>query len=193
MIRMNRTSWIVVAAACVVAVSLRLIDRPYMNFSALGALAVLCGAVVRPAWLGILILLGCRALTDGIIEAKTGHGFYGSWMFDYAAYIAICALGRWIQPRHIPAAFGTGLLAGTVFFLISNLGVWCMPHEAGQYLYPWTPAGLKTCFVNAIPFVRGTFTGDIGFTVVFIGAMQLMSLTVKNEASASIETSSVAR
>ena len=92
-IPMNRTSWIVVAAACVVAVSLRLIDGPYMNFSALGALAVLCGAVVRPAWLGILIPLGCRVLTDSVIEAKTGHGFYGSWMFDYAAYVAIFSLG----------------------------------------------------------------------------------------------------
>jgi len=187
---MNRTSWIIVAAACVVAVSLRLIDRPYMNFSAMGALAVLCGAVVRPAWLGILILLGCRTITDGIIEANTGHGFYGSWMFDYAAYIAIFAIGRWIQPKHIPAAFGTGLLAATVFFLISNLGVWCMPHEAGQYLYPQTLAGLTTCFINAVPFARGTFTGDIGFTVVFIGSMQLMALTMENEAPASTETSS---
>lgn len=188
---MNRTSWIVVAAACVVAVSLRLIDRPYMNFSALGALAVLCGAVVRPAWLGILILLGCRALTDGIIEAKTGHGFYGSWMFDYAAYVVIFALGRWIQPKHIPAAFGTGLLAGAAFFLISNLGVWCMPHEGGQYLYPRTLAGLTSCFVNAIPFARGTFLGDIGFTIVFMGALQLLALTVKQEASTSTKTVSV--
>ncbi len=189
---MNRISWIVVAAACAIAVSLRLIDRPYMNFSALAGLAVLCGTVVRPAWLGILILLGCRALTDGIIEAKTGHGFYGSWMFDYAAYVAIFALGRWIQPKHIPAAFGTGLLAAAAFFLISNLGVWCMPHEAGQYLYPRTLAGLTTCFVNAIPFARGTFLGDIGFTVVFIGALQLLvASTVKNEAPASTKTASL--
>lgn len=189
---MNRASWIVVAAACVVAVGLRLIDRPWMNFSALGALAVLCGALVRPAWLGILILLTCRALTDVIIEAKTGHGFYGSWIFDYAAYITIFAIGRLIQPKHILAAAGTGLLAAAAFFLISNLGVWCMPHEAGQYLYPRTLAGLTTCFINAIPFARGTFLGDIGFTVVFIGAMQLLvASTVKNEAAASTKTGSI--
>jgi len=183
MIFMNRTSWILVAAACMVAVSLRLIDRPYMNFSALGALAVLCGAVVRPAWLGILILLGCRTLTDVIIEAKTGHGFYGSWMFDYAAYVAIFALGRCILPKHFASAFGTGLLAGAAFFLVSNLGVWCMPYEAGEYLYPRTLTGLTECFINAIPFARGTFLGDIGFTVVFMGAMQLLALTTKRESS----------
>lgn len=182
-----------VAAACAVAVSLRLIDRPEMNFSALGALAVLCGAVVRPAWVGVLIPLGCRVLTDGIIEAKTSHGFYGSWMFDYAAYVAIFALGRWLQPKSISMAFGTGLLAGAAFFTISNLGVWCMPHEAGEYLYPRTLAGLTNCFLNAIPFARGTFTGDIGFTVVFIGAMQLLSLSVKHESPAVHETATVDR
>ena len=182
-----------VAAACAVAVSLRLIDRPEMNFSALGALAVLCGAVVRPAWVGVLIPLGCRVLTDGIIEAKTSHGFYGSWMFDYAAYVAIFALGRWLQPKSISMAFGTGLLAGAAFFTISNLGVWCMPHEAGEYLYPRTLAGLTNCFLNAIPFARGTFTGDIGFTVVFTGAMQLLALSVKQESPAVNQTATADR
>jgi hypothetical protein len=190
---MNKVSWIVVAAACAVAVSLRLIDRPEMNFSALGALAVLCGAVVRPAWVGVLIPLGCRVLTDGIIEAKTSHGFYGSWMFDYAAYVAIFALGRWLQPKSISMAFGTGLLAGAAFFTISNLGVWCMPHEAGEYLYPRTLAGLTNCFLNAIPFARGTFTGDIGFTVVFTGAMQLLALSVKQESPAVNQTATADR
>lgn len=190
---MNKVSWIVVAAACAVAVSLRLIDRPEMNFSALGALAVLCGAVVRPAWVGVLIPLGCRVLTDGIIEAKTSHGFYGSWMFDYAAYVAIFALGRWLQPKSISMAFGTGLLAGAAFFTISNLGVWCMPHEAGEYLYPRTLAGLTNCFLNAIPFALGTFTGDIGFTVVFTGAMQLLALSVKQESPAVNQTATADR
>ncbi len=187
MIPMNKTSWIVVAAASVAAVSLRLIDGPHVNYSALGALAVLCGAVVRPAWLGILIPLGCRVLTDSVIELKTGHGFYGSWMFDYAAYVAIFSLGRWIQPKHLPSAFATGLLAGLAFFVISNVGVWCMPHEAGQYMYPRTLAGLATCFVNAVPFARGTFTGDIGFTVLFISAMKLLAVTAKNQAPVSAD------
>lgn len=184
---MNKISWIVVVAAGVVAVSLRLIDGPHVNYSALGALAVLCGAVVRPTWLGILIPLSCRALTDGIIEAKTGHGFYGSWMFDYAAYVAMFSLGKLIQPKHVPAALATGLLAGLAFFMISNLGVWCMPHEAGQYMYPRTLPGLATCFVNALPFARGTFTGDIGFTVLFIGAMNLLAVTAKSESPVSVD------
>ncbi len=188
---MNRTSRIVVAAACVVAVSLRLIDNPYMNFSALGALAVLCGAVVRPAWLAILIPLGCRGLTDIVIQTESGGGIYSTWMFVYAAYVAIFAIGRWIQPKHIPAAFGAGLLSATAFFLISNFGEWYMPYEPGQYMYARTLSGLTTCFVKAIPFARGTFFGDVGFSVLFITTMQRLASSLKNTAPASAETASI--
>ena len=184
---MNRSSWIVVAAACVIAVSFRFVN-PFLNFSALGALAVLCGAVVRPAWLGILIPLGCRVLTDFIIQTESGGGVYSSWMFVYVAYAAIFVIGRLVQPKRIPTAVGAGLLAGAAFFLITNFGEWYMPYQADQYMYPRTFAGLATCFVNAIPFARGTFTGDVGFTVLFIGATQLLAMTVKTDAPATTET-----
>lgn len=188
---MNRISWLIVAAACVIAVSMRLISIPFMNFSAMGALAILCGAVVRPMWLGLLIPLGCRALTDVVLEAKTGHGFYGSWMFDYAAYVTIFAVGRLLCPKTGVSGFGTGLLAAGCFFLISNLGVWCMPQDGGQYLYPRTLAGLVTCFINAIPFARGTFVGDVGFSVVFFGALQILALASPGKDTASTKPASV--
>ena len=176
---MNKTSLTVVGIASVIAVSMRLINLQYMNFSALGALAVLCGAMVRPAWLGILIPLGCRLITDCELQRRTGHGFYGSMGFDYAAYAAIFALGRAIQPKSMSVALGTGLLAALTFFLISNFGVWCMPHEAGQHLYPQTLAGLLSCFVSALPFARGTFLGDVGFTLAFFGAVKLLAIPAK--------------
>ena len=170
-----KTSLIVVGIAAAIAVTMRLMNLPYMNFSALGALAVLCGAIVRPAWLGILIPLGCRLITDCELQRRTGHGFYGSMVFDYAAYAGIFALGRAIQPKNSHVALGTGLLAGLTFFLVSNFGVWCMPHEPGQYLYPHTLSGLRNCFVSALPFARGTFLGDIGFTLAFFSAIQLLA------------------
>lgn len=187
---MNKNSWLIVAAACVIAVSLRLMALPWINFSAMGALAILCGAVVRPAWLGILIPLGCRVLTDCVIEARTGYGFYGSWMFDYVAYISIFAVGRWLRPLRPVSAFGAGLLGAAAFFVISNFGVWCMPQDGGQFLYPRTLTGLTTCFVNAIPFARGTFAGDVGFSVIFISALQLLTLTSSRKEAETTNTAS---
>jgi len=177
---MKKSSLILVLVAAVIAIALRLIDRPMLNFSAMGALALLCGAVVRPVWLGLLVPLAARMLTDCVLEIRTGHGFYGSIAFDYAAYIAIFAVGRLLQPKQMMVAFGAGLLTAITFFAISNVGVWCMPHE-GQYLYPRTMAGLIECFTMAVPFARGTFLGDVGFTMVFFGVMQF--LTVHNVGS----------
>jgi hypothetical protein len=171
---MKKFPLILVTVAAMIAVLLRLADRPMLNFSAMGALAVLCGAVLRPSWLSLLVPLACRALTDCILEYRTGHGFYGSMAFDYAAYVAMFAAGRMLQPKHVPAALGTGLLAAAMFFTVSNLGVWCMPHE-GQYLYERNLSGLGQCFTMALPFAKGTFLGDVGFTVAFCGAWQLMA------------------
>jgi hypothetical protein len=171
---MNRTAWILVSVAAATAVTLRLSDMPTLNFSALGALAVLCGANVRPSWLGLLLVLLTRFITDAGLEIRTGHGWYGSMIFDYAAYALMFALGRSVRPHHPLAIVGTGIAGAATFFLVSNLGVWLMPHEPGQYLYPRTLAGLRLCFVNALPFARGTLAGDIGFVTVFFTAWRLL-------------------
>ena len=100
-------------------------------------------------------------------------------------------LGRWIQPKHLPAAFATGLLSGAAFFVISNFGDGVCHTKLASTCIARTFSGLTTCFVNAIPFARGTFFGDVGFTVLFIGTMQLLASPLQNNASASTETVSI--
>lgn len=170
---MKKSTIILVTVAATLAIGLRLIEGPMHNFSAMGALAVLCGAVVRPTWFGLLIPLAARLLTDGVLQLQTGHGWYGSILFDYAAYAASFGIGYLIRPQRVSSALGAGLLAAVSFFVVSNVGVWCLPHE-GMYLYPRTLAGLVDCFTQAIPFARGTFIGDIGFTLAFFGMMNLL-------------------
>jgi hypothetical protein len=53
-----------------------------------------------------------------------------------------------------------------------------------MYLYPRTLAGLVDCFTQAIPFAKGTFVGDVGFTLAFFGMMNLLpSLLASTESS----------
>jgi hypothetical protein len=181
---MKKSTIILVTVAAVLAIGLRLIEGPMHNFSAMGALAVLCGAVVRPTWLGLLIPLAARLLTDTVLELRTGHGWYGSILFDYAAYVGSFGIGRMIRPQRSVSALGSGLLAAISFFVVSNVGVWCLPHE-GMYLYPRTFAGLMDCFTQALPFAQGTFLGDIGFTLAFFGAMNLLPGILTSTESAS--------
>ena len=181
---MNRTTWILVGIATLIAVGLRLSGIPTLNFSALGALAIFCGAVVRPAWLGLTVVLAARLLTDAVLELRTGHGWYGSMLFDYSAYAMMFGLGRLLQPRHPGTMVASGLSGAVIFFVVSNLGAWAMPHEPGQYLYPQTLAGLRDCFINAIPFARGTFAGDYGFTLLFLGSWNLLESRVTTTSAA---------
>jgi hypothetical protein len=170
---MKKSHVIIVSVAALIAIALRLVDRPTLNFSALGALALFCGAVVRPGWLGLAVVLGCRLITDVVLQMKTGYGFYGSMAFDYAAYMAVFALGTLVSSRHWGQIVGGALGAALTFFVVSNLGVWLMEH-GGTRLYPLTLSGLVECYTNAIPFARGTFTGDILFSLLFFGSLHLV-------------------
>lgn len=52
-------------------------------------------------------------------------------------------------------------LGSTVFFLLSNLGVWL-----GGALYPPTLAGLGWCYFAALLFFAATLAGDLVWSVV---------------------------
>ena len=52
---------------------------------------------------------------------------------------------------------GTILKSSTLFFVLTNFGVWLMG-------YPLTFAGLVSCYTLAIPFFVNTIIGDLVFT-----------------------------
>jgi hypothetical protein len=166
---MSRTSIAVVAVAAVATIVLRLAPLPSWNFSALGALALLCGTIVRPVWLAVAIPLLCRAVTDVILELQTGYGFYGSWMFDYSAYAVVCLLAFRVSFRGLKAPLG-GLTSAGVFFLLSNFGVWFMSH-GGPGAYTRDLSGLMACFAMGLPFIKGTLAGDLFYSCVFMGTL----------------------
>ncbi len=152
-----------VFAAALLCVVLRLLPMPLENLSMLGALAVFCGARVRPVWLAVLAVLGTRLVSDAALHWRTGYGFYGSMAFDYAAYLFVLLAGYCLRPRTTSRALAAGLVSAVLFFLISNTGAWCMPLN-GQYLYPQTAQGLLQCLANGLPFARGTLAGDLLLT-----------------------------
>jgi hypothetical protein len=54
-------------------------------------------------------------------------------------------------------SFGIVIGASTLFFIISNLGVW-------YFYYPHTWIGLSSCFILAIPFFINSLMGDFFYT-----------------------------
>lgn len=169
--RISLTGWVVIACVCVISIGFRLIDFSFGNLSTIVALSLFCGTVFRNRT-GWLLPLGVRLLTDIAIHLKTGYGFFPSWPFDYSAYLLIFALGMILPAarkcsteKRIVAVLGTSIGSVLIYFVLSNFGVWLLWPDT----YPRTPAGLIDCFINALPFARGTIVGNLLAAPVFYG------------------------
>lgn len=146
------------------------------NFACLGALGLFAGCYFagRKAYLvpaAALLISDVVAHLIGI----PGMGFYNPLVMaaTYMALTLSVPMGQLVRSRasssgvnwqRLPLA---ALAASTVFFVISNIGVWLGPW------YPSTFEGLVACFTNAIPFYGYTVAGDLVFTAVMFGTYEL--------------------
>ncbi len=114
-------------------------------------------------------------------------GFHSTAIFVYAG-MAIAALissqaAPWILgsktraakadhrfSRSVGASALVAFAGSSVFFLISNLGVWLV----GE-LYPLSVSGLVACYVMALPFFVKSLLGDLVFgTMMLVAARSVM-------------------
>ncbi len=151
-----------------VAVS-RLLPHP-PNVACVAALGLFAGCYLngRRAY---LVPLAALLASDvmGQLFGLPGMGFYHpiTMALVYAGMLAAVPVGRWIGNRRGKLRLPAGsLVASTVFFLLSNFGVWL----AGWY--PLTIAGLASCYGAAIPFFGYTIAGDLLFTTLLFGTWE---------------------
>ena len=130
------------------AVASRLLPHP-PNFAPITGIALFAAARFRKKWFAFLLPLFCLFITDLVLGL--------SWinLFVYGAFALISLMGMHRKKLHFPS-----ILAGsTLFFVVSNLGVWLLH-------YPLTLEGLMSCFTLAIPFFGNTLAGDLFYTLV---------------------------
>ena len=141
------------------------------NFACLGALGLFvgCYCVGRKAYLIPFVALLISDII-GHFASIPGMGFYNP-MVMAATYLAVTLsvpLGRQLRTgklwMKLPVA---AVAASTLFFLVSNLGVWMGPW------YPNTFSGLASCYANAVPFYGYTLAGDLLFATVMFGVFEL--------------------
>jgi hypothetical protein len=161
-------------ALIVVAVASRLLPHP-ANFTPIAAIA-LFGGVYLGQRLAILVPLIALVISDFVL------GFYDEIVWVYASFVLVGLIGMWISKRKtVPMIAGGTIVSSTVFYLITNFGVWAMPHS----MYPKTWFGLLECYGAAIPFFRTSLMGDMIFVVVLFGIYEAVSALVSKPASQS--------
>lgn len=155
----NGTRWAAWALLVVLAAFSRLLPHP-PNFIPIGAMALFTGAHMglRPAAFAVPLL--AMLVSDLLI------GLHMLMPVVYGSFALITVLG-WavLRTRRSPWRLGgAALLASTLFYLITNFGVWAL----GSW-YPKTLEGLLACYVAAIPFFGNTIAGDLFFVALLFG------------------------
>lgn len=166
-----------------VAAASRFLPHP-PNVTCLAAMGLLAGCYFQSRW-RYVFPLAALLVSDGLGQILAACGFpfgefgmVGTGFYEptimltvYGGIMLSVPLGGWISRqsgwKRIAAIPTASVIASTVFFILSNLGV----IAAGWY--PWSIDGLAACFTAAIPFYRFTLAGDVVFSAVFFGVTAL--------------------
>jgi hypothetical protein len=154
--KQNKTLVLSAGLLIVAAAFTRLFPHPH-NFTALGAMAVFGGSVIKDRKLAFLLPLGALLLSDVCLQLFTStKGFYGiTQYFVYTAFFIITALATLRQKRSVSNIALAAVWSAVIFFLLSNLGVW-----VSSTTYPKTITGLVACYGAAIPFYKNELFGN---------------------------------
>ncbi|WP_018612039.1 DUF6580 family putative transport protein [Segetibacter koreensis] len=177
--RQNKTL-VLSAGLLIIAAAFTRLFPHYPNFTAIGAMAVFGGSVIKDKKLAFLLPLGAMLLSDICLQLLTStKGFYGtSQYFVYAAFIIITALATLMQKRSVSNIALAAVWSGAIFFVVSNFGVWL-----SSDFYPKSLAGLAGCYSAAIPFYKnelfGNFIlnsimGNVFYSTLLFGAYYVM-------------------
>lgn len=145
------------AGLLIIAAAFTRLFPHYPNFTAIGAMAVFGGSVIKDKKLAFLLPLGALFLSDICLQLFTStKGFYGiSQFFVYMAFLLITALSTFMKKRSVANVALAAFWSGAVFFILSNFGVWL-----SSDFYPKTLTGLGACFWASIPFYKNEFFGN---------------------------------
>ncbi len=155
---------------------------PHMpNFSPLGIIGIFGAAHFNKKWKAFLIPIAATWLSDlfinNVIYAQyypTFTWFYEGFYWQYGSYILITLAGLAIFNKINLTKVLSGAFAATaIFFLISNFGCWI-----GSTVYPQNFGGLLACYAAGIPFLKGTFFGDLFYSGALFGGYYLLQSKV---------------
>ena len=114
------------------------------NFTPIAAIALLSSKGFVNRWVAFLIPIVSLFISDLFL------GLHTTIPFVYGSFILIALLGRYVKKINIL----TVLLSSSIFFLVTNLGVWLLH-------YPLSAEGLFQCYILALPFFLNTVIGDL--------------------------------
>ncbi|HET9783850.1 MAG TPA: DUF6580 family putative transport protein [Terriglobales bacterium] len=144
------------------AVAMRFLPHAW-NFTPVIAMLLLAACYMKPKhlWMPVVALVGSDFALNAWVYHTPGRP---DQYFTWASYFVVLGLAMWaLKGRvRVAALIGTSLASSTLFFVISNFGVWV----TGE-MYPHTFSGLATCYALGVPFFRNAAVGDLIYAGAF--------------------------
>ena len=144
---MNRN--LIIFSMIVLAVATRLLPHP-PNVAPITGIALFAAHRFNDKKLVFLLPLLCMVITDIFL------GFHTIIPFVYLSIIAISTLGLFSKK----ISNGVVLKSSTIFFLVSNFGVWLLSNMYSQDL-----TGLTQCYIIGLPFLQNSLIGSLLFSL----------------------------
>lgn len=141
-------------------------ELDYSGFSPVIAIALFSGMIFKQRQFSFILPLLALFISDLIIHALFLAGkfdfagiYSGQWK-NYLLLLSVTLIGWMIQAKSYTRIFAAGLIAPTVYYLLSNFGVWL---GADGVLYSKDFGGLMQCYTAAIPFYKNGLLSTIMF------------------------------
>ncbi|MDQ5900435.1 MAG: hypothetical protein QG600_13 [Patescibacteria group bacterium] len=156
LLTIDRKTILFPVALIVLAVIMRLL--PHLpNVTPLAAMA-LTGSLYMERKYAFILPLSALFLSDLLL------GFHDTMVFVYAGFLITGVIGLWIKKKYSLKRVVSGtLLSSFIFFLLTNAGVWLV-----SSMYEKTFLGLMQSYTMALPFLRNSVLGDLGYTLAFV-------------------------
>ncbi|MGB1038878.1 MAG: DUF6580 family putative transport protein [Bacteroidia bacterium] len=162
---MNKKQDIVVLSVVLVALVLARVFFNIPNFNPLGAVALMGGLLFGKKLWAFVVPLGALFIGDVFLSfsspIEAQYLFSTSFMFVYASFALIIALGIALNKNpNATKILGGSLAAAVLFFLVSNAGSWL-----AYDVYPNNFSGLMSAYEAGIPFFRSTLVSQVLFSL----------------------------
>ncbi len=142
------------------------------------AMAIFAGSVIKEKKWAFALPIFSMLLGDLVMQSlhwinpAMMPGFYRGQFLNYILIASLTVIGFFINSRK-PLEIGAGALAApTVFFVLSNFGVWA---GNGGYKHPKTFAGMMECYRDALPFyLKDHLVSTLVWSTVLFGLYHLI-------------------
>ena len=168
-----------------VAIIMRLIPMPagIYGVTPMYAMAIFGGVVFKKDkkyafLLPLLSFFACDVLIEVLFKmgAWSTPGFYEGQLLNYVLFALLTFVCLGIKKPGVVSVGLASLVAPTIFYILSNLGVWAF---AG--FYPVTSAGLKACYIAGFPFYFPySLLSTMAFSSVLFGAYTLYKVKTRS-------------